>query len=147
MHTPATLPCMPPCHEHPHACPTPCMSPPPCTHPLPMGRMTDVCENITFPQLLLRTVKRNRLREGVNKWRLQRISTETHQSTFSMVTQSSVVHHCYCHSNNTVLRLPDVWRACGPEPKKQRNVKKSTQLPFSCTEQSSFIFFFDEQTF
>ena len=48
MHAPChacSLSCMPPCHIHP----LPCM-------PLPMDRMTDACENITFPQLLLRTV-------------------------------------------------------------------------------------------
>ena len=27
-----------------------------CTPPNPVDRMTDACENITFPQLLLRTV-------------------------------------------------------------------------------------------
>ena len=42
-------PCMPPCHAHPcHACP-----------PL-VDRMTDACENITFLQLLLRTVVRKK---------------------------------------------------------------------------------------
>ena len=67
------LPCMPPCHTHPscqcmppamyapcHACPPPHM--PPTTHTTPShtcpppDRMTDACDNITFPQLLLRTV-------------------------------------------------------------------------------------------
>ena len=75
MHAPAMhaphqaqlLPCMPPAmHALGHACPLPCMpstthAPPPCmpqqSHsPLPHGQ-TDACENITFPQLLLRTVK------------------------------------------------------------------------------------------
>ena len=49
----ACLPChaCPPCHAHPyHKCP-PCH-----TRPPPMDRMTDASENITFPQLLLRTV-------------------------------------------------------------------------------------------
>ena len=57
------LPCMPLCHVHPttqpcthlaihspcHAYPLPCMP--------PVDRMTDAYENITFEQLLLRTVK------------------------------------------------------------------------------------------
>ena len=43
----------PPCH----ACPTPATHAlSPATRPLPVNRMTDTCENITFPQLLLRTV-------------------------------------------------------------------------------------------
>ena len=77
-HTP--LPCTPPtthahCHAHTphHACPLsriplPCMPllpympPPRHTHSVslpctPPDRMTDACENITFLQLLLRTVK------------------------------------------------------------------------------------------
>ena len=66
MHIP--LPCMPPCHAHPSPChtfPLPwtplCHACPHTTHaPLcispPMDRMTDAYENITFPQLLLRTV-------------------------------------------------------------------------------------------
>ena len=38
------------CHAHPlPQYPLPCMPP-------PVDRMTDACENITFPQLLLRTV-------------------------------------------------------------------------------------------
>ena len=53
-------------HAPCHACPLPCTSPAmhaPChAHPLPcmsptVNRMTDDCENITFPQLLLRMVK------------------------------------------------------------------------------------------
>ena len=49
MHTPP-LPCMPPHHAYP---------PPQCMNPQcapPVNRMTDACENITFPQLLLRKV-------------------------------------------------------------------------------------------
>ena len=67
-HQAQPLPCMPPAmHALGHACPLTCM--PPTTHapasmhapatplpPLPHGQ-TDACENITFPQLLLRTVK------------------------------------------------------------------------------------------
>ena len=60
MHTPShapTLPHMPPppathatpCPHHAH----PCHAHPP---PPPVERMTDACENITFPQLLLRTL-------------------------------------------------------------------------------------------
>ena len=52
MHMP--LPCMPPCHACPFSLPH--MPPLPCTSPPPMDRMTDSYENITFPQLLLRTV-------------------------------------------------------------------------------------------
>ena len=81
-----SLPCMPPCHTplpckppathapyhafHPLSCMTPNACPSlPCTPPLchvhptllhhafpPTDKMTDACENITFPQLLLRTV-------------------------------------------------------------------------------------------
>ena len=81
--TPPTMhaPChaCPPCYAHPcYACPltchaclpathaplamhTPCHAHSPATHAPchacpPMDRMTDACENITFPQLLLRTV-------------------------------------------------------------------------------------------
>ena len=36
-------------------CPGGCLPDP---HPRPVDRMTDACENITFPQLLLRTVTR-----------------------------------------------------------------------------------------
>ena len=76
MHTPChmpTLPHMPPgthaTHTPPathvppgHACQPPCTPPcnahPPAMHaPAPVDRMTDACENIAFPQLLLRTVK------------------------------------------------------------------------------------------
>ena len=63
-------PCTPPCHTCPHhawppchACfPLPCMPPshhacPPAMHaPLWTEFLTHACENITFPQLLLRTV-------------------------------------------------------------------------------------------
>ena len=51
-HTPPAMHA-PLCHECPlcHACPLP-FTPP------PVDRMTDACENITFPQLLLRTVIR-----------------------------------------------------------------------------------------
>ena len=52
-HTCTPSPCMPPYTTHAplcHACP-------PLPHTHPMDRMTDACENITFPQLLLRTVK------------------------------------------------------------------------------------------
>ena len=79
-HTPP--PYIPPCHTHPlpcmppftthtrltmhtpcHVCPLPhmppllWMPPLPCTSPL--DRMTDACENIIFPQLLLRAVIKN----------------------------------------------------------------------------------------
>ena len=49
------LPHMPPCHacRQLHMPPPPCHACPPLPH---MPRKTDVCENITFPQLLLRTV-------------------------------------------------------------------------------------------
>ena len=53
MHAATThpLPCMPPAtHDPCHTWP-PCHAP-----PLTVDRMTDACENITFPQLLLRTV-------------------------------------------------------------------------------------------
>ena len=67
MHTPAThtlpLPSMPPFTMPtplPHMPPLPC-TPPFATQPPPppptVDRMIDACENITFPQLLLRTVK------------------------------------------------------------------------------------------
>ena len=62
-----TLPCMPPYHAHPllctsplpcmppcHKCPLPCMSSCPAMHTSPGGQNS--CENITFLQLLLRTV-------------------------------------------------------------------------------------------
>ena len=63
MHT--SLPCMPLAMRahHCHTCPPPLpyMPPSPCMlscHACPpVDRMTDACENITFPQLLLRTVK------------------------------------------------------------------------------------------
>ena len=42
----------PPCHECPRTTHIP-----PVTHAPPMDRMTDACENITFSQLLLQTVK------------------------------------------------------------------------------------------
>ena len=48
-----------PCHTHPHP---PSMHDPPATHaprPLWTEFLTHACENITFPQLLLRTVKIN----------------------------------------------------------------------------------------
>ena len=51
-YTPAThapLPCMPPCHAHPSV-----------MHAPPMNRITDRCKNITFPQLLLRTVTKSK---------------------------------------------------------------------------------------
>ena len=48
MHPPAHT-CPPPCHTHP-----PCL---PCTPPLWTEWLTDRGENITFPQLRLRTVK------------------------------------------------------------------------------------------
>ena len=62
MHAPyhaCSLPCMPPamhgpchaylpCHAHPTSMLVPCHACPP-----PMDRMTDACENTTFPQLLL----------------------------------------------------------------------------------------------
>ena len=69
-HTCPTLPCIPsfticalpfPIHTPlPHMPPSPCIPLLPCT-PLchtwpPLDRMTDACENITFPQLLLRSV-------------------------------------------------------------------------------------------
>ena len=48
MHVPL-LPCVPPsCHTGPYACP-----------PMWTEFLTHACENITFPQLLLRTVKSN----------------------------------------------------------------------------------------
>ena len=67
--------CPPATHAPCHTCPLPCMPPtmhaplhhtcPPFTTHTPMvplatptpDRMTDACENITFPQLLLRTLK------------------------------------------------------------------------------------------
>ena len=49
------LPCMPPTTHAPcHTCPPPHMPHHVC--PLPVVRMTNNCENIAFPQLLLRTV-------------------------------------------------------------------------------------------
>ena len=42
------------CHARPP--PSPCM--PPSPHMPPVDRMTDACGNITFPELLLRTVTR-----------------------------------------------------------------------------------------
>ena len=79
MHAPH-LPCMPPLsrmppamhapvpHTHPcYTCPAPGMHAPllahplchvcPATHAPPTDRMTDACQNITFPQLLLRSSK------------------------------------------------------------------------------------------
>ena len=63
MHTPPPA-THSPCHGHPSAMhmPLPCMPlplphmPPFAMHIPPMDRMTDAYENITFPQLLLRTV-------------------------------------------------------------------------------------------
>ena len=59
MHAPPfmLLPCMPlPTHAPCHACPSAPM--PPATHPhLWTEILTHACENITFPQLLLRKVK------------------------------------------------------------------------------------------
>ena len=53
------LPCMPPAMHAPcHACPLPCTP--------SVDRMTDACENMTFPQLLLRTVKTCVFREISN---------------------------------------------------------------------------------
>ena len=58
---PCTLPCLAcsppctPCHAYPLPCTPPTMHAPlQCTPPV--DRMTDACENITFLQLLLRTV-------------------------------------------------------------------------------------------
>ena len=53
--TPPPMPHMRPCHAHPlpH---TPAMHVPPAMRALPVNRITDKCKNITFPQLLLRTV-------------------------------------------------------------------------------------------
>ena len=53
--------CPPATHTPCQICPLPCTTPPchaPChaQPPPPVDRMTDACENITFPQLLLRTV-------------------------------------------------------------------------------------------
>ena len=51
--------CPPPPHMPPlhHACPPlPCMPPSSC---MPPCGQTDACENITFPKLLLRTVKKS----------------------------------------------------------------------------------------
>ena len=88
-HTPpchtCPLPCMPPHHTHTpathapltctpppcHTCPQPCTHPLPCTSPPPWTEfLTHACENITFPQLLLRTVKSCNMvvERGVRKW-------------------------------------------------------------------------------
>ena len=53
MHAPATN--APDMHAPCHTCPL-AMHDPPATHDPPVYRITDACENITVPQLLLRTV-------------------------------------------------------------------------------------------
>ena len=55
MHTPPGHTCPPAMHAA-TTHPLPHMPPLPCTPPPTVDRMTDACENITFPQLLLRTV-------------------------------------------------------------------------------------------
>ena len=66
------LPCMPPLPYMPPAIPAPCGTHPlprmpPC-HAHPQRGQTDTCKNITFPQLLLRTVKRQFYTNQVNSW-------------------------------------------------------------------------------
>ena len=91
MHTPTThalhhawIPAM---HASCHACPLP-HTPSHHTCLPPVDRMTDACENITFPQLLLRTV--------ISKHRL--LFTVTGHHGVPWIYSGTRMNHNYCFS-------------------------------------------------
>ena len=120
MHAPSPPPPrMPPATHAPRdTCPTPATRPP--TTCSPVDRMTDTCENVTFPQLLLRTVIMTRCEQFLTYFKyflstfvlgitiVEKVKNDPKQSPCRCIctTQEQVHYHLkqifYCNFNKYI---------------------------------------------